>query len=108
MLSCYKALLLFHLQLEKLESTKALTSRLIGGGKEVIHMREVVIRLMKKCEKISKEMGDLASYLVNAADFEEDGKSVPEMKITKQPPILNPRLVFSFVFHRNTRTHAFL
>lgn len=78
--------------LEKLESTKALTSRLIGGGKEVIHMREVVIRLMKKCEKISKEMGDLASYLVNAADFEEDGKSVPEMKITKQPPILNPSM----------------
>lgn len=77
---------------EKLDSTKALTSRLIGGGKEVIHMREVVIRLMKKCEKISKEMGDLASYLINTTDLDEDTESEYEMKITKQPLILSPSM----------------
>ncbi|CAI9739166.1 SNF-related matrix-associated actin-dependent regulator of chromatin subfamily A containing DEAD H box 1- [Octopus vulgaris] len=77
--------------IEKLDSTKSLTSRFVVGGKEVIHMREVVIRLMKKCEKISKEMGDLANYLVSATEMNEDvqSKSVKELQITQQPVILN-------------------
>ncbi|GAB1607804.1 SWI/SNF-related matrix-associated actin-dependent regulator of chromatin subfamily A containing DEAD/H box 1-like [Argonauta hians] len=58
--------------IEKLDSTKTLTSRFVVGGKEVIHMREVVIRLMKKCEKIAKEMGDLANYLVSATELDDD------------------------------------
>ncbi|XP_014783505.1 SWI/SNF-related matrix-associated actin-dependent regulator of chromatin subfamily A containing DEAD/H box 1 [Octopus bimaculoides] len=77
--------------IEKLDSTKSLTSRFVVGGKEVIHMREVVIRLMKKCEKISKEMGDLANYLVSATEMSEDvqSKTVKELHITQQPLILN-------------------
>jgi len=44
---------------------------------------------MEKCERISKEMENVVSYLTNKGDMVDDDDD--EIQIKKQPGNLNPR-----------------
>lgn len=68
----------------KFTTTKGLSYEMISGCKEVIKMREVVIRLMQRCEKISSGMEEVVNNLLHSSTELEDGD-----QITKQPSNLN-------------------
>lgn len=72
---------------EKFVTVKGLTYDLISGCQEVIKIRDTVIRLMKKCEGISKTMEKIVSDLLHSTVQLDNSE-----QITKQPKLLNPDL----------------
>ena len=76
----------FIFQVIKFTTTKGISYDIISGGKEVIKMREVVIRLMQRCEKISTSMEKVVHNLLHSSTELEDGE-----QITKQPGNLNQK-----------------
>ena len=74
------------MQVLKFTTTKGLSYDMISGCKEVIKMREVVIRLMQRCEKISSGMEKVVNNLLHSSTELEDGD-----QITKQPSNLNQK-----------------
>lgn len=48
-----------------------------------------MIKLMEKCEKISKNMESIVSYLTNKQEIEDSDND--DIQIKKQPGNLNPR-----------------
>lgn len=68
----------------KFTTTKGISYDIISGCKEVIKMREVVVRLMQRCEKISSSMEKIVNHLLHSNTELED-----EYQITKQPSNLN-------------------
>lgn len=73
-------------QVAKFQTTKPLSYSLITRCWEIIQIREVVIRLMQRCEKISERLGSMVSALAGHVTVEE-----LEDQITSQPKNLNPR-----------------
>ncbi|XP_052088062.1 SWI/SNF-related matrix-associated actin-dependent regulator of chromatin subfamily A containing DEAD/H box 1A-like isoform X5 [Mytilus californianus] len=69
-------------------TTKGLSYDVIHGCHEIIRVRNVVIKLMEKCEKISKNMESIVSYLTNKQELEEADND--DIQIKKQPGNLNP------------------
>ncbi|XP_053396999.1 SWI/SNF-related matrix-associated actin-dependent regulator of chromatin subfamily A containing DEAD/H box 1A-like [Mercenaria mercenaria] len=72
---------------EKFVTVKGLTYDLISGCQEVIRIREVVVRLMKRCEGISKTMEKVVHDLIHSNTQLDNSE-----QITKQPKLLNPDL----------------
>ncbi|XP_033740962.1 SWI/SNF-related matrix-associated actin-dependent regulator of chromatin subfamily A containing DEAD/H box 1-like [Pecten maximus] len=70
----------------KFGSVKGLSPDLIGGCLEIIRVRDVIIRLMQKCEKISAEMERVVTYLTQQDSIDESDNRI---HITKQPALLN-------------------
>ncbi|XP_060069241.1 SWI/SNF-related matrix-associated actin-dependent regulator of chromatin subfamily A containing DEAD/H box 1B-like [Ylistrum balloti] len=70
----------------KCATVKGLTTDLIGGCREIIRVRDVIIRLMQKCEKISMEMERVVTYLTQQDSIDESDNRI---HITKQPALLN-------------------
>ncbi|XP_021366785.1 SWI/SNF-related matrix-associated actin-dependent regulator of chromatin subfamily A containing DEAD/H box 1-like [Mizuhopecten yessoensis] len=70
----------------KCATVKGITTDLIGGCREIIRVREVIIRLMQKCEKISAEMERVVTYLTQQDSIDESDNRI---HITKQPALLN-------------------
>lgn len=73
---------------ETFTSTRGLSYDVIHGCHEIIRVRNVVIKLMEKCEKISKDMESVVSYLTNKEDMDDADEE--EIQIKKQPGNLNP------------------
>lgn len=71
----------------KFVTVKGLTYDLISGCQEVIKIRHVVVRLMKRCEAISKTMEKVVHDLIHSNTQIDDSE-----QITKQPKLLNPDL----------------
>ncbi|XP_071112881.1 SWI/SNF-related matrix-associated actin-dependent regulator of chromatin subfamily A containing DEAD/H box 1 homolog [Haliotis cracherodii] len=69
---------------QKFESTKSLSYNLISGCKETIHVRTIVTKLMKRCEKIAEEMESVVSSLTDPS-----ATGVETDRITKQPDLLS-------------------
>ncbi|CAG2252996.1 SMARCAD1 [Mytilus edulis] len=69
-------------------TTKGLSYDVIHGCNEIIRVRNVVIKLMEKCEKISKNMESIVSYLTNKQEIEDSDND--DIQIKKQPGNLNP------------------
>lgn len=69
--------------LKRMRSDKLLSTDLLNGAQDVMNMRTVVTGLMIRCEKISTEIRDLVSGLL-------DGTAAGSIKV--QPPILNPKM----------------
>ncbi|KAK0064363.1 SWI/SNF-matrix-actin-related regulator of chromatin subfamily A containing DEAD/H box 1B, partial [Biomphalaria pfeifferi] len=72
--------------LDAFNAEKQLSTSLISGCKEIMHVRNTIRRLMMKCESISQQMGMVVSRLTR-----QDSQSTQrdELKITKQPELLN-------------------
>lgn len=73
---------------EKFTTAKGLSSDVVHSCHEIIRVRNVVIKLMEKCERISKEMENVVSYLTNKGDMVDDDGD--DIQIKKQPGNLNP------------------
>ena len=73
---------------EKFTTAKGLSYDVIHSSHEIIRVRNVVIKLMEKCERISKEMENVVSYLTSKGDMVDDDDD--EIHIKKQPGNLNP------------------
>lgn len=76
---------LFDFQTNTFLTVKGLSYDLIHGCQEVIKIREVVIRLMKRCEGISHTMEKVVSDLIHSNTNVDD-----TTHIHKQPKLLNP------------------
>ena len=75
-------------------TVKGLSYDLISGCQEVIKIRDVVVRLMKRCEGMSKTMEKTVHDLIHSNTQMDDSE-----EITKQPKLLNPEYVISiFIF----------
>ncbi|KAL4233687.1 ATP-dependent helicase smarcad1 [Mactra antiquata] len=71
----------------KFVTVKGLSYDLINGCQEVIKIRDVVVRLMKRCESISHTMEKVVSNLIHSNTDVDDSTH-----IHKQPKLLNPDL----------------
>ena len=62
--------------------------KLIEGCKQVLHMREEIQKLMKRCERLAKDMEDVTSQYGKSIDTdrERDG-------IVDQPTLIPSQLV---------------
>lgn len=69
---------------KKFQNDKQLSTDLLNGARAVIHMREVMNKLMAHCEKYSKQMEKLFSKVKSCDD--------DEVLIKEQPSILNANL----------------
>jgi len=74
------------MQVDKFVGVKGLSFDLISGCREVIRIRDTVIRLMKKCEGIASTMQKVVSDLIHSHTQLDDSN-----QITKQPRLLNER-----------------
>ena len=79
-------------QTEKFVSVKGLTYDLISGCREVIRVRDIVIRLAQRCEKMTSTMEEVVSKLIHSNTHFED-----ENYITEQPSNLNPEWVMKML-----------
>jgi len=69
-------------------TTKGISYDIISGCREIIRVRNVIIRLMKKCEKISGEMESIVSYLTRKNDMDDLDDQI---QITKQPSLISDK-----------------
>ncbi|XP_041354213.1 SWI/SNF-related matrix-associated actin-dependent regulator of chromatin subfamily A containing DEAD/H box 1-like [Gigantopelta aegis] len=69
--------------IKKFDSTKSLSSNLITGCKDAIQSRNLVIKLMKRCQRIAEEMETVVSSITNSTS------SLNACHINKQPSLLN-------------------
>lgn len=69
--------------IEKFQTEKYVSTDLLNEAKTILHVRNTVQKLMKKCENIAKEMQTIVSRIVSG---EEDAG------ISKQPSIMNMTL----------------
>jgi hypothetical protein len=83
-------ILLLKSQVDKFVTVKGLTYDLISGCQEVIKIRDVVVRLMKRCEGMSKTMEKTVHDLIHSNTQMDDSE-----QITKQPKLLNPEYVIN-------------
>lgn len=70
----------------KFESNKYITPDLLNGARTLINTREVVIKLMQRCQRISEESGKIIEYLMEGKGDQIEGY------ISQQPSLLNNRL----------------
>ncbi|XP_069124027.1 SWI/SNF-related matrix-associated actin-dependent regulator of chromatin subfamily A containing DEAD/H box 1 homolog [Argopecten irradians] len=73
----------------KFGRVKGLSQDLIGGCREIIKVRNVIIRLMQKCEKLSAEMERVVTYLTQQDSIDESDNRI---RIRKQPALLNSEM----------------
>lgn len=73
----------------KLETCKNLTPTLLNSAKNLLHTREVVSRLMARCQGISERMQEIVSHLVSGENEDSDEY------IKTQPSLLNSSLHLS-------------
>ncbi|XP_077539654.1 SWI/SNF-related matrix-associated actin-dependent regulator of chromatin subfamily A containing DEAD/H box 1 homolog isoform X2 [Haemaphysalis longicornis] len=73
----------------KLETCKNLTPALLNSAKNLLHTREVVSRLMARCQGISERMQQIVSHLVSGDSEDSDEY------IKTQPSLLNSSLHLS-------------
>ncbi|XP_066976511.1 SWI/SNF-related matrix-associated actin-dependent regulator of chromatin subfamily A containing DEAD/H box 1 homolog isoform X1 [Macrobrachium rosenbergii] len=67
----------------KFQTMKSVSTDLLNQAKSILHVRRTVQQLMKKCEKIAKDMQSIVSRIVSG---EEDAG------ISEQPESLNPEM----------------
>ncbi|CAL1534122.1 unnamed protein product [Lymnaea stagnalis] len=72
--------------IEAFNSEKQLSTSLISGCKEIMHVRNTIRRLMMRCESISQQMGLVVSRLTKQGGSNGEKE---DMRITKQPDLLN-------------------
>ncbi|RUS74062.1 hypothetical protein EGW08_018169 [Elysia chlorotica] len=70
--------------IERFTAQKQLSTALISGCKEIMHVRNTIRRLMVRCESISQQMGKVVSRLTAG---ERGGEG--DLRIIKQPEVLN-------------------
>lgn len=74
--------------MEKIENCQALPSYLLGEGREIIRLRNIVTDLMKNCQQISSELQTFIADLVNRTSI--DASDTEHNYVTKQPDCLSP------------------
>ncbi|WAR07391.1 SMRCD-like protein [Mya arenaria] len=74
--------------LETFLTVKGLSYDLISGCREVIKIRQVIVRLMKKCEDIASNMQKVVSDIIHSNTQVDD-----TTQITIQPKTLNPEIM---------------
>ncbi|XP_064119828.1 SWI/SNF-related matrix-associated actin-dependent regulator of chromatin subfamily A containing DEAD/H box 1 homolog isoform X2 [Macrobrachium nipponense] len=67
----------------KFQTMKSVSTELLNQAKSILHVRRTVQQLMKRCEKIAKDMQSIVSRIVSG---EEDAG------ISEQPESLNPEM----------------
>lgn len=67
-------------------TVKGLSLDIISGCKEIIKVRNVIIKLMQRCEKLSEKMENIVSYLTKNTELND---SDDKIEIKKQPELLN-------------------
>ncbi|XP_056013599.1 SWI/SNF-related matrix-associated actin-dependent regulator of chromatin subfamily A containing DEAD/H box 1-like isoform X2 [Ostrea edulis] len=70
-------------------NNKALSYEIVSGCKEIFRVRQVILKLMQKCEGISKKMETVVSCLTKKTDIDESSDD-ESIQITKQPGNLSP------------------
>ncbi|XP_061176212.1 SWI/SNF-related matrix-associated actin-dependent regulator of chromatin subfamily A containing DEAD/H box 1B-like [Saccostrea echinata] len=70
-------------------NNKALSYDIISGCKDILRVRQVIVKLMQKCEGISKKMETVVSCLTKKTEFDESSDD-DSIQITKQPQNLSP------------------
>nr|XP_022344572.1 SWI/SNF-related matrix-associated actin-dependent regulator of chromatin subfamily A containing DEAD/H box 1B-like [Crassostrea virginica] len=68
-------------------NNKGLSYDIISGCKEILRVRQVIVKLMQKCEGISKKMETVVSCLTKKTEVEESDDEM--IQITKQPKYLS-------------------
>ena len=76
--------------MDTFQDTKTIGLDIIRGCLEIIKVRNVITRLMQHCEKISKDMENIVSYLTKRSELEQ-AEEDDVIKITKQPSLLSSR-----------------
>ncbi|KAK3091472.1 hypothetical protein FSP39_020046 [Pinctada imbricata] len=80
----------YHSMVEVFQDNKAVGLDVIRGCMEIIRVREVIVRLMQRCEKISKDMENVVSYLTTRSELDENDDD-DNIRITKQPSLISER-----------------
>lgn len=71
-------------------------------------MRQVILKLMQKCEGISKKMETVVSCLTKKTEVEDSDDEA--IQITKQPQYLSPKYggLIACVYIREEKMHAYI
>ena len=75
------------MQITEFSNNKGLAYDIISGCKEILRVRQVIVKLMQKCEGISKKMETVVSCLTKKTEVEESDDEM--IQITKQPKYLS-------------------
>ncbi len=86
MVQLWPFIISFLFQVKSFETSKSLSYNLLSGCKETIQVRNIVTKLMKRCEKIAEEMESVVTTLTNPNKADSD-------RITKQPTLLTDKWV---------------
>lgn len=76
-------------QISEFSNNKGLSYDIISGCKEILRVRQVILKLMQKCEGISKKMETVVSCLTKKTEVEDSDDEA--IQITKQPQYLSPK-----------------
>lgn len=76
-------------QISQFSNNKGLSYDIISGCKEILRVRQVILKLMQKCEGISKKMETVVSCLTKRTEVEDSDDET--IQITKQPQYLSPK-----------------
>lgn len=76
-------------QISQFSNNKGLSYDIISGCKEILRVRQVILKLMQKCEGISKKMETVVSCLTKRTEVEDSDDEA--IQITKQPQYLSPK-----------------
>lgn len=74
--------------ISEFSNNKGLSYDIISGCKEILRVRQVILKLMQKCEGISKKMETVVSCLTKKTEVEDSDDEA--IQITKQPQYLSP------------------
>uniref|UniRef100_K1QBX6 DNA helicase n=1 Tax=Magallana gigas TaxID=29159 RepID=K1QBX6_MAGGI len=74
--------------ISQFSNNKGLSYDIISGCKEILRVRQVILKLMQKCEGISKKMETVVSCLTKRTEVEDSDDEA--IQITKQPQYLSP------------------
>jgi len=67
-LSKFHCICVFYFQVEKFESKRQIGPETVTNCRELLEMRDVVLKLMDRCERISSQMSAQVNQLISNSD----------------------------------------